>query len=167
MTTLAWNDTIALKHEALDTTHQEFIDLLNAFGDVLDRGEDGLPAFQALLDHTEAHFAMEEQWMVQCGFEAQNCHSRQHAAVLGVMREVVRYATELKDLEPLSIARTELALWFPNHAQSMDAGLVHAMQELGFDPATGTCRVARADAPQDLAPCHTPESACATAESPV
>jgi hemerythrin-like metal-binding protein len=165
MTTLAWSPEIILNHAQLDSTHQEFVEQLNAFGDILDRGEDGLPAFRALLAHTEEHFAMEERWMAQCGFDDQNCHTRQHAAVLNVMREVVRYAVELKDLEPLAIARTELAVWFPNHAQTMDAGLAHTMKELGFDPDTGVCAVPREQAPQDLAPCHTPESACATQAS--
>lgn len=164
MTTLAWTPDIALDHAQLDDTHQEFVQLLNDFGDTLDRGEDALPAFRALLAHTEDHFAMEERWMAQCGFDDQNCHSRQHTGVLNVMREVIRYAVELKDLEPLSIARTELALWFPQHAQRMDAGLAHTMKELGFDPATGLCSVPREQAPADLAPCHTPDSACATGQ---
>ena len=140
MSTLAWTESLALNQPTLDTTHQEFIELLNAFGAALDAGVDALPAYQALLAHTEAHFAMEEDWMARCGFEAQNCHSSQHAMVLNVMREALRYANELNDREPLNILRTELAGWFPQHAEMMDAALVFTMEQRGFDPLTGECR---------------------------
>jgi hemerythrin-like metal-binding protein len=140
MTTLAWTDSLVLNSPKLDATHQEFIELLNAFGAALDGGVDALPAYHALLDHTEAHFAMEEDWMARCGFEPQNCHASQHAMVLNVMREALRYANELNDREPLNILRTELAAWFPQHAEMMDAALVWTMEQRGFDPATGECR---------------------------
>jgi len=140
MSTLAWTESLVLNSPKLDTTHQEFVELLNAFGAALDGGMDALPAYHALLAHTEAHFAMEEDWMARCGFEPQNCHASQHAMVLNVMREALRYATELNDREPLNILRTELAGWFPQHAEMMDAALVFTMGQLGFDPATGECR---------------------------
>jgi hemerythrin len=141
-TTLAWTDNLVLNQPQLDTTHEEFVELLNAFGGALDAGVDALPAYHALLTHTEAHFAMEEDWMARCGFEPQNCHSSQHAMVLNVMREALRYATELNDREPLNILRTELAGWFPQHAAMMDAALVYTMEQRGFDPVTGECREA-------------------------
>lgn len=140
MTTLAWTDKLVLNQPQLDTTHEEFVGLLNAFGAALDTGEDALPAYHALLTHTEAHFAMEEDWMARCGFDPVNCHASQHKMVLNVMREALRYATELKDREPLNILRTELAGWFPQHAEMMDAALVFTMDQLGFDPVTGERR---------------------------
>jgi hemerythrin-like metal-binding protein len=142
MTTLAWTDKLILNQPQLDTTHEEFVGLLNAFGAALDAGEDALPAYHALLAHTEAHFAMEEDWMARCGFDPVNCHASQHKMVLNVMREALRYATELKDREPLNILRTELAGWFPQHAEMMDAALVFTMDQLGFDPVTGERREA-------------------------
>ena len=140
MSTLAWTEKLVLNQPTLDKTHEEFVALLNAFGTALDAGIDALPAYHALLAHTEAHFAMEEDWMARCGFEPQNCHSSQHAMVLNVMREALRYATELNDREPLNILRTELAGWFPQHAEMMDAALVFTMEQRGFNPVTGQSR---------------------------
>ncbi len=142
MTALSWTNNLVLNQPTLDTTHQEFVELLNAFGDALDAKIDALPAYHALLTHTEAHFAMEEDWMARCGFDPQNCHASQHAMVLNVMREALRYANELNDREPLNILRTELAGWFPQHAEMMDAALVFTMEQLGFDPTTGERREA-------------------------
>ncbi|RZL35322.1 MAG: hemerythrin [Rubrivivax sp.] len=154
MSTLAWTDKLVLNQPALDTTHEEFVGLLNAFGVALDGGGDALPAYLALLAHTEAHFAMEEDWMTRCGFEAQNCHASQHAMVLNVMREALRYANELNDREPLNILRTELAGWFPQHAEMMDAALVFTMEQRGFDPVTGQIADEGREHPTEAAASH-------------
>ena len=37
----------------------------------------------------------------------------------------------------LRVMASELALWFPQHAQSMDASLALHLRRVGFDPATG------------------------------
>lgn len=154
--TLAWSETLVLNQPQLDHTHEEFVDLLNRYGEALDAGVDALPIFRELLAHTEAHFAMEEAWMAATGFDPVNCHSSQHAMVLNVMREVVRHATELNDREPMSIVRHELAQWFPAHAEMMDAALVFHMGQMGFDPATGQCSqpLPQRSAEGEAAPVH-------------
>ncbi len=140
VTALAWSDTLQLNHGQLDQTHHEMVDLINALATVLSRPEqDPLPTFQCLLEHTEAHFALEEGWMAATGFEPDNCHSSQHKMVLNVLHEVRRHATELKDLEPMRIVVGELAQWLPAHAEMMDTALVYHLGQMGFDPATGRC----------------------------
>ena len=137
--------------------------LLNDFSAALASGADALPAFEALLAHTEAHFAMEERWMAATGFAPENCHSKQHQMVLDTLREVRRYALELKDLEPMRIIGPELAQWFPAHAEMMDAALVFHMQQVGYDSTTGvlatpeaseaTASLATAPAPAAITSC--------------
>ena len=39
--------------------------------------------------------------------------------------------------QPLGVAVEELAIWFPQHAKMMDAGLALHMAELGYDPVSG------------------------------
>ncbi|MDT8998434.1 hemerythrin domain-containing protein [Paucibacter sp. APW11] len=140
MSSLAWSDQLALNQPQIDSTHQEFVELLQRFRDTLASGADPLPALRELIAHTEEHFAMEERWMAATGFAPENCHSKQHSMVLDTLREVLRYAVELKDSEPMQIIGGELAQWFPAHAEMMDAALVFHMQQVGFDPATGTLR---------------------------
>lgn len=137
MTAITWNEALVLNQPQLDDTHREMVELLNALEAVLASQDDPLPTFQRLLAHTEAHFATEEGWMAATGFAPENCHSSQHQMVLGVMQEVLRHATELKDLEPMRIVMGELAQWLPAHAEMMDAALVYHMGQVGYDPATG------------------------------
>ena len=143
MTALTWTDELTLQHPPMDATHEEFVALLAATNAAL-AGPDAalLPCFQALVDHTVDHFAQEERWMAATGFGPQNCHAMQHQEVLGVMQECAVRAAQADepDFEPLRMAVGELAVWFPQHAQMMDAALAQHLQAVGFDAATGGCR---------------------------
>ncbi len=140
MTALTWNESLALNNAQMDRTHAEFVDLLAAAAAALD-GPDAelLQAFDLLTLHTVEHFGQEDRWMAATGFAPANCHAYQHQAVLAVMQECVKRAREGADFEPLRLAVDELAIWFPQHAQSMDAALAQHLQGIGFDPATGAC----------------------------
>lgn len=139
MSTLAWTDALRVNQPQMDRTHQEFVALLADVHRVLeeDDGHAGPTAFERLLAHTVEHFETEDRWMRATGFSADNCHSRQHAMVLQLMREVLRLA---QDGQPAPLVQVvhELAQWFPLHAQMMDAGLASHLADVGFDPETGT-----------------------------
>lgn len=136
---LTWSDKLALQHPQLDQTHQEFVELLNELVALLAQdGADPLPLYTQLLAHTEEHFAMEERWMAATGFAPENCHSRQHAMVLEVMREVQVRAHARQDLQPLRDLLPELLNWFPAHAEMMDAALIYHLGQVGYDTDSGT-----------------------------
>ena len=135
MPTLVWSDALKLDNPRMDATHVEFVDLLTRLEVAPD--DELLPRYRKLVAHTEEHFAQEDRWMLATGFAPENCHTRQHATVLAVMREVVRLARDEARWEPLGVLVNELALWFPQHAQMMDAGLAQHMADVGYDPATG------------------------------
>lgn len=142
MAAITWTETLALQQPRMDTTHREFVDLLNLLEQALEAPVDTLQAaLDRFTEHTVEHFAQEDAWMAQLGFAAENCHGFQHQSVLQVVQEVQRRLqanpadaanrTLVRDLVP------GLAQWFPIHAQSMDAALALTMQEHGFDPETG------------------------------
>lgn len=134
MPLLPWSEALELGLSFMDDTHREFVDLLaraEACGDAQ------LPAvWDELVRHTEAHFGQEDAWMQATGFAASNCHSVQHRVVLQVLREGAALAAQ-GNLAPARQMTRELAAWFPQHAQSMDAALALHLRSVGFDPATG------------------------------
>lgn len=134
MAQLEWSDALALDLPLMDNTHREFVDMLAA----VERADDPglLAAWKALVEHTDQHFAQEDAWMASTRFASGNCHSMQHRVVLQVMREGTARA-EQGDLKVLRVMAGELALWFPQHAQSMDAALALHLRRVGFDPASG------------------------------
>jgi len=134
MPRLEWSEALSLDLPLMDDTHREFVDLLAAVEAAADDAV--IPAWRALIDHTQLHFDQEDRWMRETRFAAGNCHSVQHKVVLDVMREGLERA-EGGELELLRLMVGELAQWFPQHAQSMDAGLALHMRRCAHDPATG------------------------------
>ena len=136
MTTLTWSDALALDLPIMDETHQEFVELLAQ----VDRasGATLLPAWEALVAHTEDHFGREDEWMVATGFASANCHSMQHRAVLGAMREGLAAGRDTAKQHALIREMAgALGPWFVQHAQTMDAALALHLRGVGYDAETG------------------------------
>ncbi|KQR42918.1 hemerythrin domain-containing protein [Acidovorax sp. Leaf160] len=135
MTRLEWSDRLALELPVMDATHQEFVELLAA----VQESSDGrlLPAWQALVEHTTAHFGQEDRWMQATRFASGNCHALQHRVILQVLGEGTERAQAHGELHVLRTLASELAAWFPQHTQTMDAALALHLRRVGFDPATG------------------------------
>jgi hemerythrin-like metal-binding protein len=131
---LEWSDALVLNMPVMDQTHQEFVDLL---ADVVQAEDDALmPHWSALIAHTQDHFDQEDRWMQATGFAAGNCHATQHKIILQVMREGEARGHG-GDLDVVRQMARELGLWFPQHAQSMDASLALHLRSAGYDPHTG------------------------------
>ena len=150
MPQLLWSEALELGLPFMDDTHQEFVDLLAR----CEAAEDAvLPAvWQELVDHTAEHFGREDDWMRSTGFASGNCHAVQHKVVLQVLREGAARAGQ-GDLAPVRQMIKELAIWFPQHAQSMDAALALHLRGVGFDPATGEVRMPQALPAEEIHGC--------------
>lgn len=134
MPTLQWSEALAMDLPFMDDTHHEFVDLLGAVEEAADA--EILQAWRALVEHTQEHFDAEDRWMVDTHFASSNCHSVQHKVVLQVLREGIKLG-EGGDLKPIREMAHELAAWFPQHAQAMDAALAIHLRRVGYDTATG------------------------------
>jgi len=134
---LTWSDALALDIAPMDDTHREFVDLLASVAEAADG--DLVAAWEALIDHTADHFAREDRWMQQTGFASVNCHTTQHQVVLSVMRDAAAVAEADRHALIRKLAH-ELALWFPSHAQTMDAALALHLRSVAFDFDTGRMR---------------------------
>lgn len=147
MSALTWSDAYLLQQPRMDDTHREFVDQLALLESALP--ERDRQRLQVLLDgfvlHTERHFAQEERWMSDLGFDTDNCHAFQHGHVLDVLREVQRRLREDGDVDTVALLAAELAQWFPVHAKTMDTGLAQTMTECGYDTETGSARRKLAD----------------------
>ena len=137
MPALSWSEGLALGLSFMDDTHKEFVDLL---AQAEASGDAALPAaWDALVEHTADHFGREDAWMLATGFSQGNCHSVQHKVVLDVLRQGAERA-HAGDLAPARQMVRELAVWFPQHAQVMDAALALHLRGVGYDPVTGEVR---------------------------
>jgi hemerythrin-like metal-binding protein len=167
MPNLEWSDALALDLPAMDDTHREFVDLLAQVENAADHAL--LDHWRVLLDHTAEHFSREDRWMKETRFSSSNCHSVQHKVVLQVMREGLT-GGETGNLKMLRDMARELALWFPQHAQTMDAALALHLRGIGYDPVTGVVAMPAA-LPRDIihgcggASCTDTQAPAATAQA--
>jgi len=132
MPTLAWSEALSVSMPVMDQTHREFVDLLATVE--LSEDDTLLAHFDELIEHTQQHFDHEDDWMRATGFAPQNCHSTQHSVVLKVLHEGADAGRQGR-LDIVRQMARELALWFPQHAQTMDASLALHLKSMGFDPA--------------------------------
>lgn len=131
-----WRDRYLLGHAAMDETHREFVQRVEA---LLAAPDERLgAALDAFARHAELHFAEEEIWMEQHSFPARTCHADEHAKVLASVREV-RAKLEEGDTGLVRELAKALREWFPAHADHMDSALaqwlvkkVHAGAPLVF-----------------------------------
>ena len=162
MHALIWSEALSLSMPVMDQTHREFVDLLACVANSDDAGL--CQRWAQLIDHTQVHFDQEDAWMVATGFAPKNCHSTQHEVVLKVLREGLE-AGRAGQLPVIRQMASELALWFPQHAQTMDASLALHLKSMGYDPKHGF------DQPLSHVPeqaitgcggaCHTPQATAA------
>lgn len=120
MSVLEWSDTLVLGNERMDATHREFVEHLNALGNVAP--ENALECLDALIAHTREHFEQENRWMREAELPMLHCHGQEHDGVLMVMDEVRKYLLEGKP-QLVEVLARELGPWFQQHAATMDTML--------------------------------------------
>jgi hemerythrin-like metal-binding protein len=146
----------------MDETHQEFVALL---ADVQAAGDAELVnRWDRLVEHTQDHFDREDQWMEDTRFARSNCHSSQHEVVLNVMKEGTRRG-QLGELEVIRQMASELVVWFPAHAQAMDAALATHLQRVRYDPITGVVHAPEALPAEEIHGCG--DSTCSPSSTQV
>ena len=131
MPLMQWSAELELGQPAMDETHREFVDMLNAVADAADA--DLLRRLDEFIAHTDAHFAQENAWMVDIMFPPIHCHKGEHDNVIGLMREV-RDRVAAGQLELGRVLARELPEWFRLHASTMDAALAQVIKAVGYSP---------------------------------
>jgi len=129
-----WSDAYLVGLPAMDETHREFVQHLDA----LFKATDSTIAtcLNALLAHSEGHFSQEQEWMQQTAFPATECHTNEHNAVLASMREVLAYVQQGGNPNEARRLAVELTRWFPSHTDYLDASLAQwvSKKKLGGVP---------------------------------
>ena len=120
------NPQYCLGVDSMDSTHQEFIALVNSLGSASD--EEFVALFKELLEHTESHFTAENKLMEEVGFPPIQIHMGEHHRVLEEMRRIGK----LVEMGSIATGRTfvlTIPQWFREHAATMDSALAGCVKE--------------------------------------
>lgn len=119
---IEWRDAqFILGVDEMDDTHREFVDMVNSLEKA--SNADFIQNFDALIEHTRAHFENEDRLMAEYGFPAIAEHRGEHDRVLGEMTRFNRVLHKGLVSFARSYVDESLKQWFPLHAATMDSAL--------------------------------------------
>jgi hemerythrin len=112
----------------VNADHREEARLLNEVADAILAHRDArtgpepvVARFEALFEHTQAHFGREEQAMRDAGFPPYPVHRGEHERVLEQLATEGRAFAESGDVDRLwAYVSRDVPAWFIGHIQSMD-----------------------------------------------
>ena len=120
---------IKVDYPKVDNDHSEFVALLNQL-DTASNAE--FPAlFRQLFEHTEQHFAMENQLMLDYGFPAEAEHKGEHVRVLGEFKQFQTRVDKGMIAFGRSFVKERLPQWFLLHITTMDSALAAHIKASG------------------------------------
>lgn len=137
MAPLEWKDSFSVGVAAVDHEHQELIELVNKLHDALvsrQTPDAVLAAFGDLLRSISSHFALEERFMREHGYDQLAEHKSDHEGLLDELRDIMddyRDAGHTGESETVERFTASVETWFTTHFKTHDARL-HA--RLGAHP---------------------------------
>lgn len=156
MAYLEWKSELELGEPTMDATHREYAELLNRLEDAAD--DQFLGNLDAFIDHTERHFADENDKMVATKLPPAGCHLHEHEQVLLIMKDV-RGRVAAGEVYLGRVLAAEMGKWFENHAATMDRMLAYWLR-VGEEGRAQL--LAEAQAAQHAHACGTAAGACAS-----
>lgn len=112
----------------MDETHREFLGLLNLLAEA--KGHDFEKLFLRLFEHTEQHFAREQELMEESGFPAIAEHLDEHKRILGELNQYRRKVTKGATGFARAYVKDRLPEWFRLHLSTMDSALAAHLKQL-------------------------------------
>ena len=126
---LHWEKRYRVGIEAVDHEHRELVDLVNRlYDEARARGSKiaVLGFFGDLFKAISAHFALEERFMRERGYDQLMQHKNDHERLLDEIRDIME-DYETTDLFDELLLAQRLDAWFSRHFETHDARLHHAL----------------------------------------
>lgn len=133
MAPLEWKDSYSVGVPAVDHEHRELIGLVNCLHAALGSGRPAAEietVFGDLFRAISAHFALEERFMREHGYDQLRPHKTDHERLLDELRDIMDDFREGGE-DPAGRMAAGVDAWFANHFRTHDARL-HA--RLGAHP---------------------------------
>jgi len=133
MALLQWKDHYSVGVEAVDHEHKELIDLINRLYDAMSVKDSKTSVeafFGDLFKAISAHFALEERFMRERGYDQLIQHKADHERLLDDIRDIMDDFEGHDEIDSVTLA-TRLETWFSRHFEIYDA---HLHKALGTHP---------------------------------
>ena len=131
MALIKWTDEYKLGIECIDDQHKQLVDIVNKFDESLLKGKGPRVMNEILNDlvgYTQEHFADEERYMAEAGYEHLKPHQAQHRQLL---QEVERFQFEFNQegRRVTSEVQEFLKYWLTSHILEDDKVFAESRQK--------------------------------------
>lgn len=126
---LNWEDRYSVGIAAVDHEHKELIELINRVYDeaVAHRSKEAVIRFIGdLFKAISAHFALEERFMRERGYDQLTQHKNDHERLLDEIRDIMEDFEASSSFDDRQLAAA-LDAWFSRHFETHDARLHKAL----------------------------------------
>ena len=126
---LHWDDRYSVGIAAVDHEHKELIELVNRLYDqaTAQREKEAVIGFFGdLFKAVSAHFALEERFMRERGYDQLTQHKNDHERLLDEIRDIMEDFEASSKLDDRALADA-LDAWFSRHFETHDARLHKAL----------------------------------------
>jgi len=128
---LHWERRYSVGIEAVDHEHRELVDLINRLHEQAKAQGSKVAVlgfFGDLYKAISAHFALEERFMRERGYDQLSVHKGDHERLLDEIRDIME-DYEVNDLFNERLLAQRLDAWFSRHFETHDARLHRALGE--------------------------------------
>jgi hemerythrin len=126
---LRWEKRYSVGIEAVDHEHRELVELINRLHEEAKAQGSKVAVlgfFGDLYKAISAHFALEERFMREKGYDQLRQHKGDHERLLDEIRDIME-DYEVNDLFEERLLAQRLDAWFSRHFESHDARLHRAL----------------------------------------
>lgn len=129
MSLIQWKDEFCVGVAEVDHEHRELVALINSLHDDMRRGASRDAVVEALGEiyaQISAHFALEEKFMRDAGYDGYAEHKEDHESLLDEIRDIMDRVEDDGSYDQKKLS-DELERWFTEHFATHDSRLHHAL----------------------------------------
>lgn len=125
MSLIEWKEEFSVGVAAVDLEHRELIELINDLHTLMGKGatqEQVVSSLGDIFAQISAHFALEEKFMRETGYEHYLAHKDDHEKLLDEIRDIMDRVEDDGSFDEKRLSG-ELDTWFSEHFRRHDARL--------------------------------------------
>jgi len=133
MSLIEWKESFSVGVAAVDAEHRDLIELINDLHGLIREGGDQdevVAALGQIFAQISGHFALEERYMRDTGYDEFPAHKADHEALLDQLRDIMDDVEDDGGYDEDRLTR-ELEQWFTVHFRTHDARLHRHVAEQG------------------------------------
>lgn len=134
MTLLVWNENLAINIPSMDSQHQQWIGLINALHEAVQKGENNVyPIFVGMIGYTYTHFKDEEELLYKHDYPDYANHKKLHDEFIDKLEKLYNDLPKNKEVDWLSTMKVIRLLsdWLSHHIKFADRQYASFLKEKG------------------------------------